>query len=292
MKNVIVLLFIVCLLTGVNSVLAETVRGINIDFVNIGNAGNSADPTTGSLYGAVGYNYKIGKYEITNAQWNAFTSAAGAPNGTGGGYSEGAVYTGAQNPANCTSWYEAVQFCNYLTSGNKSKGVYKFSGTNEHPGSFLGVDRAAAQATYGKIYCLPTEDEWYKAAFFKPNASGYSLYAFGTSTAPIAGVETNYNEAGGNMPWNVGTGRIEQNGTYDMMGNVWEWTETPYDSSQMTIRGGSYGVGIWMDSFLRSYIPTDYEIGHGGFRIVSVPEPTTMFLVSLGCLILRRNKKI
>ena len=31
--------------------------------------------------GAVGYNYRIGKYEVTNAQWNAFTAAVGAPTG-------------------------------------------------------------------------------------------------------------------------------------------------------------------------------------------------------------------
>ena len=33
-----------------------------IDFVNIGNAGNAADTTT---YGAVPYDYRVGKYEIT-----------------------------------------------------------------------------------------------------------------------------------------------------------------------------------------------------------------------------------
>jgi hypothetical protein len=27
------------------------------------------------------------------------------------------------------------------------------------------------------------------------------------------------------LPWNVGTGTMELNGTYDMMGNVWQWNE-------------------------------------------------------------------
>jgi len=42
----------------------------------------------------------------------------------------------------------------------------------------------------GTIYVIPTEDEWYKAAYYA--GSGYSLYAFGTDTAPIAGTDTNY----------------------------------------------------------------------------------------------------
>ena len=45
---------------------------VNIDYVTVGNAGNAAD-TTG--YGAVAYAYKIGKYEVTNAQYTAFLNA-------------------------------------------------------------------------------------------------------------------------------------------------------------------------------------------------------------------------
>ena len=74
---------VLCVL-GITS--ADNIRGIDIDFVTIGNAGNVADTqvvtddgTTG--YGAVDYEYRIGKYEISNPQWNAFVLAAGAPTG-------------------------------------------------------------------------------------------------------------------------------------------------------------------------------------------------------------------
>ena len=43
--------------------------------------------------------------------------------------------------------------------------------------------------------------------------AGYSLYANGTNTAPIAGVDTNYNNVIGH-PWDVGSGTMEQNGTF------------------------------------------------------------------------------
>jgi len=56
----------------VNVASADTIHGIDIDFVSIGNAGNAGD-TRGGVYanpygcGAVSYDYRIGKYEVTNA---------------------------------------------------------------------------------------------------------------------------------------------------------------------------------------------------------------------------------
>jgi formylglycine-generating enzyme required for sulfatase activity len=202
--------------------LADTIHGINIDFVTIGHAGNAAD-TGGSVgRGAVGYNYRIGKYELTNAQWNAFTAAAGAPRGNDNAYGDSSHWSGDQRPTNSVSWYEAAQFCNYLTSGDKSKGAYRFSGNNANAGSFLGIDRDAAKATYSTLYVIPTENEWYKAAYYKPDGSGYSLYANVTNTIPTADNGWNFYGGAYGSPWNVGTGTQEQNGTYDMMGNVFE----------------------------------------------------------------------
>jgi sulfatase modifying factor 1 len=216
------------------SVSGDMVQGINMDFVTIGNAGNAADSTG---YGSVGYDFSIGKYEVTNAQWNTFVSAAGAPTGTGGGYDVSAYFTGDQQPTNRLSWLEAAQFCNYLTTGDRYSGAYNF----DQSGTFLNIDRDSAVSAYGIAYVIPTEDEWYKAAYY--TGSGYSTYANGTDIAPVAGVETNYNQAlPPDGPWDVGTGIIEQNGTFDMMGNVWEWNEviTPTSGFSRGVRGGSY----------------------------------------------------
>jgi formylglycine-generating enzyme required for sulfatase activity len=302
-----VLAVIVCMLAAVNFASADTIRGINIDFVTIGNAGNAGDTRTGTDQwgqsianpygcGAVGYNYRIGKYEVTNAQWNTFTAAAGAPTGTDGGYSYSAYWTGDQQPTNNISWYEAAQFCNYLTSGDKSKGAYQFSGNNTNPGNFQEIDRVSSISTYGTTYVIPTEDEWYKAAYYKPNGSGYSLYANGTDTAPVAGVNSNYDYVIG-APWNITNGTQEQNGTFDMMGNVWEWNEASIVSSYRGLRGGSYiftGDGDIGSSY-RSYNYYYYP-GSGfndiGFRVASVvPEPCSLVLLSIGGLALLRRKR-
>ena len=281
----------------VNFASADTIRGIGMDFVTIGNVGNPADTqvmstdgTTG--YGAIGYDYRIGKYEVTNAQWNAFTSAAGAPTGNDGGYSYSAYYTGNQQPTNCISWYEGLQFCNYLTSGDKSKGAYQFSGNNANPGDFLGINRTTATASYGVIYVLPTEDEWYKAAYYKPNGSGYSLYANSLNIIPAADNGWNYTGGSYSTPWDVGTGAEEQNGTFDMMGNVCEWNETLIDGSSRGVRGGSFYYLHGLESSYRYYFYPDIEnYGLLGFRVASVPEPCSIALLSLGGLALLRKHR-
>jgi sulfatase modifying factor 1 len=302
MKKAGILAILVCLLVTANFALADTIRGINIDFVTIGNPGNAVDTqvmndgTTG--YGTVGYNYRIGKYEVTNAQWNAFTAVAGAPTGNPYyAYDQSAYFGGSQQPTTYVSWYETLQFCNYLTSGDKSKGVYQFSGNNANPGDFLGMSRASAQAIYGTIYVLPNENEWYKAAYYKPNGSGYSLYANGTNTAPISAVDSLYAQ-GHSQPWNVGMGTQEQNGSFDMMGNIAEWIDPIVSSTGLIlgVRGGScyYGDLFDLSSPARGYyigfVP-DYEYDLIGFRVAEVPEPCTLLLFGLGGLLLRREHR-
>jgi formylglycine-generating enzyme required for sulfatase activity len=266
------LVVMVCVMAVMNVASADLIRGINIDFVAIGNAGNPADTGGTPGYGTVGYNYRIGKYEVTNAQWNTFTADAGAPTGNPPtAYDDSAYFTGDQWPTNNVSWYEAAQFCNYLTSGDKSLGAYQLGADGS-----ITVDRGSAISDYGMIYVIPTEDEWYKAAYYKPDGSGYSLYANGADTAPTAGGESNYGGAIG-TPWNVGTGTQEQNGTFDMMGNVEEWNETSIWGYDRALRGGAcnYGAGYLASSF--RYNGDPYYVDSGiGFRVASVVGPTVV----------------
>lgn len=268
---------VACISTLINISSAEIIRDIDIDFVSIGNTGNPGDSSPDanpSCCGSVDFHYHIGKYEITNSQWNTFVLLAGLPTGNPiDAYEVSSHFFDSEQPVDNISRFEAFQFCNYLTSGDKSKGVYQFSGDNNNPGDFLGIDRDAAKAIYGKIYFMPTEDEWYKAAYHKPDNSGYSLYANGTSVVPIAGIEANYNYLPNNEPWDVGSGLIEQNNTYDMMGNVWELTETLFDS-QCVIRGGSFShnpphLSRTFQGMLDSY---RYAAWNVGFRVASISE--------------------
>ena len=229
------------------------------DFVTIGYANNTAN-TDG--YGAVSYTYKISKYETTIAQMEA----SGAGSGNEGFWS--AVDTNA--PAVRVTLYEAMKYCNWLTSGNVDKGAYNFS-----DGVYKSTDRASAITSYGKVYAIPTEDEWYKAAYFNPHDYIYTLYANGTNPSPTElddGLTGwNYDNVEDPRPWTVDQGTAEQNGTFNMMGNVAEWVE----DLNGVYRGGSYlraAAALGNTQRVTTSLPSA-ETDLIGFRIVEViPE--------------------
>lgn len=60
-------------------------------------------------------------------------------------------------------------------------------------------------------------------------------------------------------------------GAYDMIGNVWEWTSTPFDRHRYTIKGGSH---LCAESYCHRYrvasrqaMEADFSAEHIGFRI-------------------------
>ena len=248
---------------------------VNAAYVTIGNAGNAADTANGGIYGDVAYTYNISATEVTIAEFQA----SGAGDGDENYWS--AVGTAA--PASNVSLYEAMKYCNYLTTADITKGYYSSSdgGVTYTVNALLSHDAYAA--ANGLTYFVPTEDEWYKAAYYTGSgAGGYSLYANGTGTAPVAGTDVNY--SGSTAAWVVGTGTEEQNGTDDMMGNVWEWME----NSAGVIRGGCNDV---TEASLRSSARIGYSPSNEdrvvGFRVVGVvPEPATAGLLGISALVL------
>ena len=267
---------------------------VEIEWVTVGNAGNPADPTTG--FGRVCYEYRIGKYEVTNDQYAAFLNAVAAsdPNGlynplmgsdprgginrsgSAGSYSYSVMPNMGNKPVNFVSWYDAARMSNWLTNGQGSggteSGVYTLTGAN----SISDITRDLRNPN--QVF-IPTEDEWYKAAYHQPASQGgdsdnYWLYP--TSSNMINSTQANYGNVLGNTT-PVGTYGANYYGVFDMGGNVWEWNQTLIGSSLRGLRGGAFDLTV---GFLRSSVPDDqnpaFENDSGGFRLASpVPGPCT-----------------
>jgi len=281
-----------------------------IDFVPIsGDAGDLGSWPAGSDYTFTGVDrddYRMGVYEITNDQWSKFQAELGVPV-TGdprSAYDESPYWTGTNVPTNEASWYEAAQFVNWLNISTGHQAAYKFTGTQGQDGYMFDtwIESEADNGTNlyrhkDAFYYLPTEDEWVKAGYW--NNTGLQTYATPGDSRPIEDVEANYAYEPGTQPWDVGTGSVELNGTFDMMGNVREWMESPHSDpaygagSSRGQRGGSYISNYtYLTSSTRGHLGPIWEYLTLGFRVASeVPEPSSLALLSLGALALVRRRR-
>ena len=270
---------------------------VTIDYVSVGHAGNAADSTG---YGAVSYAYNIGKYEVTNAQYGEFLNAKGASNsngiynsnmastgitqdGSSGSFSY-SVTSGFENkPVVHVSWFDAARFANWMMNGQ--------GGGDMETGAYTlnGATSGIITANIGAQVYIPTEDEWYKAAYYSAANTSYSLYPNGQNT--ITTDDANYGNAVGSTTV-VGTysGDPSSYGTFDQGGNVWEWNDAVIGSSR-GLRGGSFNnsENDLRASFRGSDDPTGEDFYVVGFRVASVPEPTSIVLTMLasGVMLIR-----
>jgi len=247
--------------------------------------------------------YRIGKFEITNDQWNTFANAYGNITGSpSNAYGESPTWTGANIPHNRVSWLEVAQFVNWLNIDAGYAPAYKSIGTI-HTGSYTFTPWATTDTGYNAsnpfrnsnaFYFLPTEDEWVKAAYW--NGTDLQTNATIDNSIPIAGIDANYQRAVG-QPWDVGSGNAELNGTYDMMGNVYEWLESPWTLGDYTSnanrakRGAMWSSNGGFQTHSRSYDYVFSEVYDLGFRVASVPEPGSLSLLALGSLALIRKRQ-
>ena len=280
---------------------------VTMAWTPIGNLGNacqlSGDAGGGQgCYGAVSYTYSIGTYDVTNAQYAEFLNAKAASDPLGlyntkmsiaGGESFGGIrrsgssgsYTyapiaGRENmPVNWVNFFDALRFANWLNNGqgngSTETGAYTLLGGTPTPSNGATVTRNA-----GATIFLPSEDEWYKAAYYNAASTSYFAYPAGSNTQTTCATPTatanqaNCNRVVDNLTIKGSyTGSASPYGTFDQGGNVWQWNEAIVTGSFRSIRGGSFifGPGALATSIRSSDDPTIEELSIG-FRVA--PEPS------------------
>lgn len=281
---------------------------VTIDYVTVGNPGNAADPLTG--YGAVGYSYQIGKYEVTNAQYAEFLNAKAVSDtyslyhtdmssfgitrsGSSGSYNY-SVTGGLENrPVLNVSWFEAARFSNWMGNGQGSGDTETGSYT------LLGASSGIVTVNTGAKAWIPAENEWYKAAYYNGASSTYSLYPNGQNAITTA--DANYENSVGSST-DVGTYTSDPSfyGTYDQGGNAFEWNDAVSGSSYVARGGAWQSSAIHFDgsggliSTNRSIVEASGGpfINYFGFRIASaVPEPSSLVLTMLASSVMLIRRK-
>jgi formylglycine-generating enzyme required for sulfatase activity len=279
-------------------------NAFTMDFVTIGNPGNAAD-TTGAPNpaGSVAYVYNIGKYEVSRGQIDKANSAGSLGITMNDMSSYGG--NGVNKPATGVSWYGAAKYVNWLNTSTGGTAAYKFSGSTFQLWSAgdAGYNANNLFRNSNAKFWLPSTDEWYKAAYGSPSGTWYN-YPTGSDSAPTAVASgTAANTAvfnGQSGPADItNAGGLSPYGTMGQGGNVWEKTETAMDGTNNTagenreVRGGSWSLNlIFLDATVSSGSTPSDEVYSNGFRVASVPEPSTGLLVVLGLsgLLLKRRK--
>jgi formylglycine-generating enzyme required for sulfatase activity len=288
-----------------------------IETVLVGNPGNAGDPLAfEGTFGAVDHVFAIGKYEVTSGQYTAFLNAVAATDpyllydtrmwthaqgckiertGASGSYAYSVAPDQANRPVNFISWGDAARFVNWLHNGQPAGApgpATTEDGSYFLDGKMSDFELESVVREPDATWVIPTEDEWYKAAYHKNDGVTGNYFSQPTSITaglvsndlidPDPGNNATYQRPGpdftiGAPYFRTEVGAHENSespyGTFDQGGNVLEFNETVPENDIRGIRGGSW---FWGDvsKFTR---PLDMHSGDEfsdlGFRVANVAGP-------------------
>jgi formylglycine-generating enzyme required for sulfatase activity len=270
--------------TCVSSARAQAVEIQTVRVGNPGNPGDARypDPQVTS-FGGVAYAYNIGKFELTAGQYRDFLNAvdpagsnpyglysdsmdsssygcqitwnAGSSTYDFSGRPSGTEADWGDRPVNYVSWGDAARFCNWLHNGQPTgqltgdptqdvdlteDGSYYLNGAMT-AGELIEIMREP-DATW----VIPSEDEWYKAAYHYDDGVTGNYYDYPTSSGSVPGyVDNSGNLSGTGTPFIEGGTDPGNHATYDgddgtngigspyyrTLVGEWEKSGSPYGSS-------------------------------------------------------------
>jgi formylglycine-generating enzyme required for sulfatase activity len=275
--------------------LSVSAWAVSIDWVTVGDPGNGCDTSTLDCFGAVDYVYRIGKFEVTSAQYAEFLNAKAASDplelyttgmpgitrsGTSGSYSYSTIAGRESWPVTAVSYFDTLRFANWLHNGqgngDTETGAYTLLGGTPIP-SNPNVERNPGATVF-----LPTGDEWFKAAYYDTASRTYFDYPAGTDTQTVCSVPTalaNRANCGGA----VGTftivgsypGSPSPNGTFDQGANATEWVDAIIFTieEERALRGGNIlQQADRLHAAIQEYDVPSFESGFVGFRVASLAD--------------------
>jgi sulfatase modifying factor 1 len=282
----------------------------------VGNPGNAADVRYDPQgFGGVGYNFRIGKYEVTAGQYTEFLNAVAADDANGlfnpsmsnpaadtyganiqrsgapGAYSYSVAADWANRPVTYVSFWDTARFANWLHNGQPSGP--QGPGTTEDGAYTLtpsGIQFNSVSRNPGARFFIPTKNAGLAATYFDLPTRANSWPGNDITEATNPGNNANYGVGGpalGAPYYRTEVGEFELSaspyGTFDQGGNVWEVNETQLGSAR-GVRGKSFddgfALGMWAQ-FRYPFFTPDREDNNVGFRIASVPEPSTAACAAL-----------
>ena len=220
--------------------------------------------------------FRLQTHEVTNSQFADFVAATGyvtEAERNGGS----AQFRESDTPEIFMSWWKIDDGATWTAPQGAGSTL---EGLALHPVVHVTLNDARAYAAWagGRI---PTEVEWEYAAslgLFDPNDPQSGIRApDGTRRANIwtglfPVIDLALDGFAGTAP--VGCFEPGLTGAYDMIGNVWEWTDSPFAPAvpRFTIKGGSY---LCSEDYCRRYrvaarenLEVDFSTAHVSFRIV------------------------
>ena len=204
-------------------------------------------------------------------------------------------------PVNYVSFIDTMRFANWLHNGQNA--------SDTEDGAYTVISGGLAGRNPGATVFIPSQDEWYKAAYFdpaNPDADGggtpdYWLFptqsdspptratadGVGDVTNPGANVANYFGEVN-DVTTVGGTSSASFYGTFDQAGNVREWNEAVIFGTNRQVRGGGFlsTTGRLQSDGPDSEDPA-FEAADLGFRIAAIPEPSTSVLLASGLLFAR-----